>query len=124
LGSENSNLPGFVVLTSGGKFPDAGKSVWGSGFLPSVYQGVQCRSEGDPVLFIKDPAGMNRDLRKASIDAINEANKQTYEEFKDPETVARIAQYEMAYRMQIAVPDVMNINDEPQSIHEMYGTTR
>jgi hypothetical protein len=63
LGTENQNLPGFVVLTSGGKFPDAGKSVWGSGFLPSVYQGVQCRSEGDPVLFIKDPDGMDRDLR-------------------------------------------------------------
>ncbi len=61
LGSENKNLPGFVVLTSGGNNPDAGKSVWGSGFLPSVYQGVQCRSEGDPVLFIKDPPGMNRD---------------------------------------------------------------
>lgn len=122
LGTENNNLPGFVVLTSGGKFPDAGKSVWGSGFLPSVYQGVQCRSEGDPVLFIKDPAGMDRDLRKASIDAINEANKITYEEYKDPEIVSRIAQYEMAYRMQISVPDVMNINDEPQYIHEMYGT--
>ena len=74
LGTENQNLPGFVVLTSGGKFPDAGKSVWGSGFFPSVYQGVQCRSEGDPVLFIKDPNGMDRDLRKASIDAINEVN--------------------------------------------------
>ncbi len=122
LGSENDNLPGFVVLTSGGNFPDAGKSVWGSGFLPSVYQGVQCRGEGDPVLFIKDPAGMDRDLRKASIDAINEANQLTYEEFKDPEIVSRIAQYEMAYRMQISVPDVMNINDEPASIHEMYGT--
>jgi len=122
LGSENDNLPGFVVLTSGGKFPDAGKSVWGSGFLPSVYQGVQCRSEGDPVLFIKDPAGMDRDLRKASIDAINEANRLTYEEFKDPEIVSRIAQYEMAYRMQISVPDVMNINDEPEYIHDMYGT--
>src|SRR6187431_2882697 len=82
LGSENSNMPGFVVLTSGGRFPDAGKSVWGSGFLPSVYQGVQCRSEGDPVLFIKDPAGMDRDLRKASIDAINEANRMSFEEFK------------------------------------------
>jgi uncharacterized protein (DUF1501 family) len=73
-------------------------------------------------LFIKDPAGMDRDLRKASIDAINEANKQTFEEFKDPETISRMAQYEMAYRMQIAVPDVMNINDEPKSMHEMYGT--
>jgi len=122
LGSENSNLPGFVVLTSGGNNPDAGKSVWGNGFLPSVYQGVQCRNEGDPVLFLKDPAGIDRDLRKASIDAINEANQLTYNEFKDPEIVARMAQYEMAFKMQISVPDVMNINDEPAYIHEMYGT--
>ena len=122
LGTENQNLPGFVVLTSGGKNPDAGKSVWGSGFLPSVYQGVQCRSEGDPVLFINDPAGMDRDLRKASIDAINEVNQQQYEEYKDPEILSRIAQYEMAYKMQISVPEVMNINDEPQYIHDMYGT--
>ena len=122
LGSENQNLPGFVVLTSGGKFPDAGKSVWGSGFLPSVYQGVQCRSEGDPVLFIKDPQGMDRDLRKASIDAINAVNQQEYNEYQDPEILSRISQYEMAYRMQISVPGVMNINDEPDYIHEMYGT--
>jgi Protein of unknown function (DUF1501) len=122
LGTENQNLPGFVVLTSGGKNPDAGKSVWGSGFLPSVYQGVQCRSEGDPVLFIKDPSGMDRDLRKASIDAINEVNQQQYEEYNDPEILSRIAQYEMAYKMQISVPEVMNINDEPQYIHDMYGT--
>ena len=122
LGSENSNLPGFVVLTSGGNNPDAGKSVWGSGFLPSVYQGVQCRNEGDPVLFLKDPKGIDRDLRKASIDAINEANQLTYNEFQDPEIVARMAQYEMAFKMQISVPDVMNINHEPAYIHEMYGT--
>lgn len=122
LGTENQNLPGFVVLTSGGSFPDAGKSVWGSGFLPSVYQGVQCRSEGDPVLFIKDPNGMSRDLRKASIETINEANRQEYAEYNDPEILSRISQYEMAYRMQITAPDVMNINDEPQYIHEMYGT--
>ncbi len=122
LGSENKNLPGFVVLTSGGNNPDAGKSVWGSGFLPSVYQGVQCRSEGDPVLFIKDPDGMNRDLRKASIDAINKINHEEYQEYKDPEILSRIAQYEMAYKMQISVPEVMNINDEPLYIHEMYGT--
>ena len=122
LGTENQNLPGFVVLTSGGKNPDAGKSVWGNGFLPSVYQGVQCRSEGDPVLFIKDPQGMDRDLRKASIDAINQVNADEYKEYKDPEILSRIAQYEMAYKMQISVPDVMNINDEPAYIHEMYGT--
>jgi len=122
LGSENQNLPGFVVLTSGGSFPDAGKSVWGSGFLPSVYQGVQCRSEGDPVLFLRDPEGMDRDLRKASIDAINAVNREEYKEFNDPETLSRISQYELAYRMQISVPDVMDINDEPAYIHEMYGT--
>jgi hypothetical protein len=122
LGTENQNLPGFVVLTSGGRNPDAGKSVWGSGFLPSVYQGVQCRSEGDPVLFLKDPDGMSRDLRKASIDAINEVNAQEYKEYHDPEILSRISQYEMAYKMQISVPEVMNINDEPQYIHDMYGT--
>lgn len=122
LGTENQNLPGFVVLTSGGSFPDAGKSVWGSGFLPSVYQGVQCRSEGDPVLFINDPPGTSRDLRKASIDAINKANMQEYEEYNDPEILSRVSQYEMAYRMQIEAPEVMNIADEPQYIHEMYGT--
>jgi hypothetical protein len=83
---------------------------------------VQCRSEGDPVLFINDPEGIDRDLRKASIDAINEVNRQQYAEFQDPETLSRIAQYEMAYRMQISVPEVMNINDEPQYIHDMYGT--
>jgi len=122
LGSENQNLPGFVVLTSGGSFPDAGKPVWGSGFLPSVYQGVQCRTEGDPVLFINNPAGLNHDLRKASIEAINEANRQAYEDYGDPEILSRISQYEMAYRMQTEAPEVMNIADEPDYIHAMYGT--
>ncbi len=122
LGSENKNLPGFVVLTSGGNNPDAGKSVWGSGFLPSVYQGVQCRSEGDPVLFLNDPKGIDRDVRKASIDAINKINQEQYNEYQDPEILSRISQYEMAYKMQIAAPEVMNISDEPAYIHEMYGT--
>ncbi|MEY4628898.1 MAG: hypothetical protein RLZZ595_1224 [Bacteroidota bacterium] len=122
LGTENSNLPGFVVLTSGGRNPDSGKSVWGSGFLPSVYQGIQCRSEGDPVLFLKDPNGFNRDLRKSSIEAINKVNELSYQEYNDPEILSRIAQYEMAFKMQVAVPDVMSIADEPAYIHEMYGT--
>jgi hypothetical protein len=122
LGTENQNLPGFIVLTSGGKTPDAGKSVWGSGFLPSVYQGVQCRNEGAPVLFMNDPDGMKRDLRKASIDAINEVNQQEFADYHDPEILSRISQYEMAYKMQIAAPEVMNINNEPEYIHEMYGT--
>lgn len=121
LGSENQNLPGFVVLTSGGKAPSAGKSVWGSGFLPSVYQGVQCRSKGDPVLYLEDPNGVSRDLKKSTISAINKINKAEYASYNDPEILARINQYEMAYRMQIAVPEVMNINSEPAEIKEMYG---
>ena len=123
LGSENNNLPGFVVLTSGGKTPDAGKSVWGSGFIPSVYQGVQCRSEGDPVLFLSDPDGMDRDLKKKTIDAINGVNQYHHKDFNDPETLTRIAQYEMAFKMQISVPEVMNINNEPEYIHQLYGTS-
>ncbi len=123
LGSENSNLPGYMVLTSGGSNPDGGKALWGSGFLPSVYQGVQCRSDGDPVLFLKNPDGMSRDLRKASIDAINDVNRLSYETFNDPEILTRIQQYEMAFRMQIEVPDVMSIDKEPEYIHQMYGTT-
>jgi len=122
LGSENSNLPGFVVLTSGGNNPDAGKSVWGSGFLPSVYQGIQCRSDGDPVLFIKNPAHIDDKSRAASINAINDINKLTYDEFKDPEIKTRISQYELAFKMQATVPEVMNIADEPQYIHDMYGS--
>jgi hypothetical protein len=122
LGTENSNLPGFVVLTSGGKTPDAGKSVWGSGFLPSVYQGVQCRSVGEPVLYLNDPEGIDRAMKKKTIDAINQVNQEHYKEFQDPETLTRINQYELAYRMQMSVPEVMNINTEPASIHELYGT--
>ncbi|MFC4873708.1 DUF1501 domain-containing protein [Negadavirga shengliensis] len=122
LGSENQNLPGFVVLTSGGKTPDAGKSVWGSGFLPSVYQGVQCRSKGDPVLYIEDPKGMSRSLKRKTLDIINQINEGEFQTYADPEILARINQYEMAYRMQLEVPEVMNIENEPEYIHQMYGT--
>jgi len=122
LGSSNDNLPGFVVLVSGGSNPSSGKSVWGSGFLPSVYQGVQCRAKGEPVLFLDNPEGITRNLRKASIEAINKVNEQEYQEFGDPETLSRIQQYEMAFRMQVSVPEVMDISKEPDYIHEMYGT--
>ena len=122
LGTENENLPAFVVLLSGGAAPDAGASVYGSGFLPTVYQGVQCRSEGDPVLFLNDPAGMPRNLRKASIQAINRINAQQHQEVGDPEILTRIAQYEMAFRMQTSVPEAMDIGQEPDYIHQMYGT--
>lgn len=122
LGSENDNLPGFIVLVSGGNTPSAGKSVWGSGFLPTIYQGVQCRSEGDPVLYVSNPDGMNRDLRRKSLDAINRINEQEYQEMGDPETLTRISQYEMAFRMQISVPEIMDISKEPDYVHQMYGT--
>ena len=121
LGSENDNLPGYIVLASGGKQPDAGKSVWGSGFLPSVYQGVQCRTDGDPVLYVSDPAGMPRDLRKQTIDAISDINQQQYNDVKDPEILTRIAQYELAYRMQMSVPEAMDIKGEPQYLLDLYG---
>lgn len=122
LGTENQNLPGYIVLASGGKTPDAGKSVWGSGFLPSVYQGVQCRSEGDPVLYVSDPHGMDRDLKGELISTINELNKDHYEEVNDPEIKTRISQYEMAFKMQVSVPEVMDIKQEPEYIHKLYGT--
>ena len=122
LGSENKNLPGFVVLVSGGSTPSSGKSVWGSGFLPSVYQGVQCRSAGDPVLYASNPRGMDRKMRRRTLDTLRELNEIQHRELGDPETLTRIAQYELAFRMQISVPEVMDISKEPESVHEMYGT--
>ncbi|TWT52449.1 hypothetical protein Pla22_00730 [Rubripirellula amarantea] len=121
LGSENENLPGFMVMVSGGKMPSAGKSLWGGGFLPSVFQGVQCRGEGDPILYVNNPKGMSSDLRRASLDALNELNRREYETFQDPETLTRIEQYELAFRMQTAVPDVMDISREPQHTLDAYG---
>ncbi len=122
LGSMNENLPSFVVLVSGGKTPSAGKSVWGSGFLPSIYQGVQCRAKGEPVLFAANPNGMSASERKKTIEAINQINEKKYQTFKDPETLTRIGQYEMAFKMQMSVPEAMDIQQEPDYIHEMYGT--
>jgi len=122
LGSENQNLPGFIVLTSGGKNPDAGKSVWGSGFLPSVYQGVQCRSQGDPVLFLSNPQGITRNLRRRTLDALSEINRKTAQQTGDPETLTRIAQYELAFRMQVDASEAFDISKEPAHIHELYGT--
>ena len=121
LGTENANLPGFVVLISSGVQPNGGSKSFGSGFLPSVYQGVQCRSQGDPVLYASDPAGMNRDLRRLSLDALSDLNQLQAEELGHPETLTRIAQYELAFRMQMSVPEVMNINDEPQHVIDKYG---
>jgi hypothetical protein len=121
LGSDNENLPGFVVLLSGGKTPDGGKSLWGSGFLPSVYQGVQCRTTGDPVLYLGDPPGMDRALRRRMLDAVAEMNAAEHAATGDAETLTRIAQYELAYRMQMSVPEVMDISKEPRHVLDLYG---
>eukprot|EP00456_Euglypha_rotunda_P085424 TRINITY_DN861_c0_g1_i3.p1 TRINITY_DN861_c0_g1~~TRINITY_DN861_c0_g1_i3.p1 ORF type:complete len:480 (+),score=132.19 TRINITY_DN861_c0_g1_i3:189-1628(+) len=121
LGSNNEDLPGFVVLTSGGKTPDAGKSVWGSGYLPSIYQGVQCRSPGDPVLFLSNPNGLDRAGRRETLDALRTLNEFQAEKLGDPETITRIAQYELAYRMQSSVPELADLSKETEATLSMYG---
>jgi hypothetical protein len=122
LGTENQNLPGFIVLLSGGKNPDGGKQLWSSGFLPSVYQGVQCRSHAEPVLYLDNPPGVSRSLRRSVLDTIDDIDQQTYAAFGNPETVTRIAQYEMAFRMQMDATDAMDIRKEPDSVHAQYGS--
>lgn len=121
LGSENEDLPGFMVLLSGGRQPRVGKALWSSGFLPSVYQGVQCRSAGAPVLNIENPEGVQRDHRRRELDALKRLNEHSHDLFGDPETITRIAQYEMAFRMQTAVPEAMDISQESQETLEAYG---
>lgn len=121
LGSENRDLPSFLVLVSGGKKPSAGTSAWDSGFLPTVHSGVQCRSGGDPVLDVMNPPGMDRELRSNTIDAINRLNQMQADSFGDPEILSRIQQYELAFRMQTAVPGVMDISMESPETLELYG---
>lgn len=123
MGSQNENLPGFMVLLSGGT-PRNGKALWSTGFLPSVYQGVQCRAKGDPILNIANPKNVSRDVRRKMLDTLDNLNRQSYESFGDPETLTRIAQYEMAYRMQTTAPEVADISKEPQHILEMYGAKK
>ncbi|MCY2937049.1 MAG: DUF1501 domain-containing protein [Planctomycetota bacterium] len=123
LGSANRNLPGFMVLVSGGTDPTAGKSVWGSGFLPSVHQGVQCRSGPEPIFYVSDPPGMDRAMRRQGLDALNRLNTMELARGNDPETRTRIEQYELAYRMQASVPEVMDISREPATILREYGAT-
>ncbi|TWU36149.1 DUF1501 domain-containing protein [Novipirellula artificiosorum] len=125
LGSENENLPAFIVMTAswtGRKEAQAlYNRLWGSGFLPSKYQGVALRSAGDPVLYLSNPDGIDRSVRRRMLDSLAELNLATAERLGDPETNARIAQYEMAFRMQTSVPELTNISDEPKHILEMYG---
>jgi len=121
LGSENDNLPGFVVLISSGVQPSGGQSCWGTGFIPSVFQGVQCRSKGDPVLYVSDPPGMDRKLRRTTLDALRDLNLEQADALGHQETQTRIAQYELAFRMQASVPEVMDISRESKQTLEDYG---
>ena len=121
LGSENRDLPAYVVLVTG-QYPGAGNSLFGAGFLPSMHQGVEFRSKGDPVLFLADPDGVDRAARRRVIDGVSHLNAMHLQDFGDPETATRIEQYELAFRMQASVPELMDIGAEPAEVHELYGT--
>lgn len=125
LGSESEELPAFVVMTSRDKEASCGQLFydfyWGSGFLPSKHQGVKFRGSGDPVLYIADPKGMSRAVKRTILDGLAEMNHQKLTDFADPEIAARIAQYEMSYRMQASVPELTDLSKEPQHILDMYG---
>ncbi len=121
LGSESRDLPGFVVFSSGQKGPSGGNSNWGSGFLPSMYQGVQFRTSGDPVLYLSNPPGVDRKLQRDSLDSIRRLNSIHLEETGDPEIATRIESFEMAYRMQESTPELMDISQEPQRVLDLYG---
>ena len=125
LGSENENLPSFVVLNSSWSAKQNAQALfsrlWGSGFLPSKHQGVALRSKGDPVLFLSDPNGVSRNLRRSMLDGLNQLNERHFDAVGDPETHTRIAQYEMAFRMQASVPDLTDLSSEPDYIFDLYG---
>jgi hypothetical protein len=120
LGTDNRDLPSYVVLSSGPP-GGAGTALWSTGFLPSVYQGVQFRSSGDPVLFLSNPEGHTRGDRRQVLDAVRALNEQNLGIVGDPEIATRISQYEMAFRMQASVPELMDISQEPAATLEMYG---
>ena len=124
LGSESRDLPGFVVFSSGQKGPSGGNTNWGSGFLPSMYQGVQFRNSGDPVLYLSNPRGVDRRLQRDSLDSIRRLNSMRLKAMGDPEIETRINSFEMAYRMQQSAPELMDLSQEPQSVLDMYGAER
>ncbi len=121
LGSESRDLPAFVVFSSGKKGPSGGNSCWGSGFLPTVYQGVQFRSSGDPVLYLSNPAGVDEELQRDSLSSIRKLNQMRLDVTGDPEISTRINSFEMAFRMQSSAPELMDVSKEPKSVLDMYG---
>jgi hypothetical protein len=123
LGSDNHDLPSYIVLLSGGGGQPLQARYWGNGFLPGRYQGVQLRSQGDPVLYVSNPQGIDADLRRDQLDGLKELNQIRHDALGDPEIEARIDAYEMAFRMQTSVPEVMDISREPKAVLEAYGAT-
>src|SRR5262245_5180586 len=121
LGSESRNLPGFVVFSSGSKGPSGGNSNWGSGFLPTAYQGVQFRTGGDPVLYLSNPPGLDADVQRDSLAALGRLNRLRLDVVGDPEIATRINAYEMAFKMQASAPEVMDISREDRKTLELYG---
>ncbi|MFN3648167.1 MAG: DUF1501 domain-containing protein [Armatimonadota bacterium] len=121
LGSESQDLPGFVVFSTGSKGPSGGNSNWGSGFLPTVHTGVQFRTSGDPVLYLSNPPGVDREVQDDSLQAINQLNRLRLQKVRDPEIATRINSFEMALRMQMSAPELMDISKEPKHVLEMYG---
>ncbi len=121
LGSETRDLPAFVVFSSGSKGPSGGNSNWGSGFLPTVYEGVLFRSSGDPVLYLSNPRGIDASIQRESLDTIQHLNQGHLDVVGDPEIATRINSFEMAYRMQTSAPELMDLSREPKHILQMYG---
>jgi hypothetical protein len=121
LGNESKDLPAFVVFSSGKKGPSGGNSCWGSGFLPTVYQGVQFRGSGDPVLYLSNPRGVDAEVQRDSLDTVRSLNEMRQGVTGDPEIATRINSFEMAYRMQTSVPELMDLSKEPKHLLEMYG---
>ena len=125
LGAETEELPGFIVLMSsgqGGQMQPIAARQWHSGFLPSRFQGVHLRGQGDPVLYLTSPAGVSREQQRDVVDAVQQINALRDDVVDDPEIATRISQYEMAFRMQASVPGLMDLGGEPQDVLEMYGT--
>src|SRR5207302_597236 len=116
----SQNLPGYVVLTAG-RGNSAGSTIWQSGFLPSVYSGVLFRNQGEPVLDLNNPAGIPDELQREGLDALRDLNQSRFEAVRDPEIASRIANYELAFRMQSAAPELIDLKSEPDHIRQMYG---
>ena len=123
MGSVNENMPGYVVMISRGRgqLQALYDRLWGSGFLPAKHQGVKLRSAGEPVLYLKNPKGFDREARRGQLDSLEQLNELNYDKFADPEIQARISQYELAFRMQSEVPGLMDIEGEPDHVKELYG---